>query len=447
MRNWLSGSICLVIVAISGIAFAQQSFYSIHISSHRQQRQADAQVIKLENQGLDAFVRHVEVPGKGMWYRIFIGKYATKKEATAEMKRLQQTKVSKYFAVRRLTGEAAVAAPAAAAAAASQAPAKAKVRPAAKSAGYYLFVGFYRDLDSARKEVDRLVSVLAPYGDRVLLTQETVSDGKIYRVYIGTYGDRQQAAAAGADLKNKKLLTSFYIPVQKPKDMIEGLMSDTAAAKAGAATAAAAAAAGAKTKPAEKQKPAGKVRYEKPAPAKRAPAADVTDFSRFTVMLKGGAFSPQDVKNFSVTQGATTYRISDDAAPLIGIEASVRFNKIFGLYLSGDTVLIDNTSWYNISAGPMLTFQTSDTVMPYLKGGAVYSDFSWDAPGEFDSTVGWEAGAGFNFLRTNFKIGIDLSYRGISVDYKPPSGVTVTPTDNSLDLSGFSVMATFSYWF
>ena len=42
---------------------------------------------------------------------------------------------------------------------------------------------------------------------------------------------------------------------------------------------------------------------------------------------------------------------------------------------------------------------------------------------------------------------VDLAYRNMSFDYKPPAGAVVTPSDNSLDLSGFSVMATFSYWF
>ena len=180
---------------------------------------------------------------------------------------------------------------------------------------------------------------------------------------------------------------------------------------------------------------------------KKKTAADVHDFSRFALMLKGGAFSPQKTDDFSVTIGTTTYRVSDDPAPQFGLEAVLRFNKYLGLYGTGDTVFIDGVDWYNFAAGPIVTIQSNPSVMAYLKGGAVYGDFSWDAPGEFDSSVGWEGAAGFNFLQSKFKIGVDLAYRNMSFDYKPPAGAVVTPSDNSLDLSGFSVMATFSYWF
>jgi len=437
MRNWLSGSICFVIVALCGIAFAQQAFYSIHISSHKQQAKAGTEVKKLKNLGLDAFVRHVEVQGKGMWYRIYVGKYATKQEAAGDIDRLRKMKLSDYFAVRKLSEEKPAAA--AAAPAATTAP---KARPAApKTVNYYLFVGFYRDLDPTQKEVARLATALATYGYSVFSTREDVPDGVNYRVYIGTYTDRQQATASGAELKDKKILTSFYIPVPTTQDMVAGRMPDIAAGTAAAAAAAAAAATE------EKQKTPDKVPDDEPAAEKKATAARFDDFSRFALMLKGGAFSPQKTDDFSVAIGGTTYRVSDDPAPQIGVEAVLRFNKTIGLYGTADTVFIDGIDWYNFAAGPILTFQTRESVMPYLKGGAVYGDFSWDAPGEFDSSLGWEGAAGFNFFKSKFKLGVEIAYRSMSFDYKPPSGAIVTPADNSLDLSGFSVMATFSYWF
>jgi len=265
----------------------------------------------------------------------------------------------------------------------------------------------------------------------------------IYRVYIGTYADQQQAAAAGAELKEKELLTSFYIPVRTTQDMITGPMPVAAAA----ATAAPAAATPPASPSAEAQKVAATPPDAKPAAVKTTAAADSDDFSRFAMMVKGGAFSPQNVDKFVVTTGATTYRISDDAAPQVGIEASVRFNKVLGFYANADAVFITNIDWYNFSAGPVLTFPAGKSVMPYLKGGAVYSSFSWDAPGEFDNTFGWEVGTGLNFLKSNFKFGIEFAYRDISFDYKPPSGASVVPPDNSLDMSGYSLMATISYWF
>ena len=449
MRTCFAGIICLVVVAISGIAFAQQSFYSLHVSSHRQQAKADMDVNKLKAQGLDAFVRHEKVAGKGMWYRVYVGKYATRKEANADIKRLKQQNVSKYFAVRNISGTESMTGAAAAATAAQKAPAASTYRPpAAKVTDYYLFVGFYRDLDTAQKEFNRLKTALAPYGYRIYLTRKSVSDGTIYRVYIGTFADQQLAATAGAELKNKQLLSSFYIPVQTPQDMIDGLMSSTAASAAKAAPAAAAAAAAAaapKKTPAEPQKKVTKEKAEKPAPAKKAWVDDFDDFSRFSVKFKGGVFYPKNIDKFIVTDGATTYRISDDPTAQAGIEALVRFTEVFGLYVGADGVFISGVDWYNISAGPMLTFQAGDSVMPYLKGGAVYTDLSWDAPGKFDASVGWEVGTGIDFMRSNLKIGVELMYRDGSLDYKPTP--TASANETSLDLSGFSAMASLSYWF
>jgi cell division septation protein DedD len=432
MRTWLSGSICFLIVAISGIAFAQQSFYAIHISSHRQQAKADTEVQNLKAQGLDAFARYEKVEGKGMWYRIYVGKYASKQEAAYDMNRLRRMKVSKYFAIRKISGEQP-------ATAATGAAAASKARPAAKKpVNYYLFVGFYRDLEPARKEAGRLNAALAAYGYSAFITRETVADGMNYRVYIGTYTGRQQAAASGAELKDKKLLTSFYIPVPTTQDMIAGRMP------AAAAGAAAAAAAPGKTA-AEKDKAAGRKRDKKPAAKITATAAGADDFSRFALMLKGGAFSPQMADKFVVSAGTTTYRISDDPAPQVGIEAAVWFNKIFGLYAGADTVLIDDIDWTNFFAGPVLNLQAGKAVTPYLKAGAVYGDFSWDAPGEFDSSFGWEVGVGVHFLKSNFKFGIEFAYRDLSFDYLPASGTSVS--ENPLDMSGYSLLANLSYWF
>ena len=425
MRNWLTGGICVVMMVFSGIAYAQQSFYSIHISSHRQQAKAEAEVKKLATKGLDVFVRHQEVQGKGKWYRVYVGKFNTKQEAAADMNRLRKMNVSKYFAIRQLTADK---------------PKADKVT--AKPVDYYLFVGFYNDLDQARKEEKRLASELSSNDYRAFITRQTVTDGVNYRVYIGTFAGKQQAEKLGAEWKKEKLLTSFYIPVPRTQDMIKGRMPVAApAAAAAAATATAAVAVE------EKKKAPEKVQKKEPVAEKKTAVDQIDDFSRFALMFKGGAFSPQKTDDFSVTIGTTTYRVSDDPAPQVGIEAVFRFNKTIGLYGSGDTVFIDGVDWYNFAAGPIVTFQSKDSVMAYLKGGAVYGDFSWDAPGKFDSSVGWEAAAGFNFLRSKFKVGVDLAYRSMSFDYKPPAGAVVTPPGNALDLSGFSVMGTISYWF
>ena len=453
MRSWIFGIICFAVVGIHSVVFAQQSFYSIHISSHKQQEKAVAEVKKVNARGLEAFYRHVDVQGKGKWYRIFVGKYATREEATREANRLKKMEVSKYFSIKQLVEEKPVAAETAVAAAAKRPQPSAKAAPAAtRPLNYYLFVGFFRDLDPAQNEVTRLNKALTPYGYSAVLTRETLADGMMYRVYIGTFSDRQAAAASGAELKGKKILTSFYIPVQTPQDMIAGRMPEPTPAtdqKSVAASAAAQPAAAGSTSTTAKKTPAAKPEKEPVAKtAARQPVA--RDFSRFNLLLKGGAYSPQNVNKFAITDlgAATVYRISDEAAPLIGLEGAVHFNRTIGLYGNADAVFISGINWYNFSAGPILKFQASDSVMPYLKGGAVYGNFSWDdVPGKFDSSVGWEVGTGLNFMKSNFKIGIDFNYRNLSFDYKAPNDPLVSATEDSLDMTGFSLAATISFWF
>ena len=78
----------------------------------------------------------------------------------------------------------------------------------------------------------------------------------------------------------------------------------------------------------------------------------------------------------------------------------------------------------------------------------MYGDFTFDeAPGEFDSDVGWEAGFGVDFLKSRFKIGFDFLYRDISFDYNSPGIAGVSANESSLDASGFSISGTVSYYF
>lgn|GEM_PF-3410476 len=456
MPKWLTGALCIILVGLCSIAYAQQSFYSIHISSHKQKSRADAEIKALAAKGLEVFSRHVAVKGKGKWYRVYVGKYASRKEAVEQVQRLKQMRVSKYFAVKKLTENKTTATDAIIAAPVILTPPASNAPPTeAEAVKYYLFVGFYRDLGQALDEVSRLNDALAAaaYGYSALLTRETMADGMMYRVYVSTFLNRPQAAEIGAELKSKKILTAFYIPVQTPQDMITGTMpgpeTGAAAVTVAAAKTSAPMATPKKSPPEKTQKTAAAEPDQKPATKSTSAAADAKDFNRFTVMLKGGAYSPQNVNRFAITDtsGPTVYRISDEAAPQIGLEGALRFNPIIGLYANADTVFLKGVNWYNISAGPILTVQTDDGVMPYLKGGAVYSNFSWnDAPGKFDPSVGWEVGAGLNFLKSNLKLGIDFNYRNLSFDYKAPSP-SVSATEDSLDLSGFSLMATISYWF
>ena len=443
MRHWIFGSVCLLAMGLFGTAMAEQYVYSIHISSYRPEQKAATEVKNLNAKGLKAFYRFVRVKGKGDWYRVYVGSYSSANAAKADIARLKQMKISDYFAVAKVEAGPARAAQAAA-------PAAQKPAPPPKPAGvnYYLFVGVYNDQKPARKEVDRLTKALAADGYTVILTRESKADGTTYRVYIGTFYDRQNAADAGAELTRNKTLTAFYIPVPEPQDMAAGRMAPAAAPKETATKAAAAT--GKASEPAQPDQAKTAVKQDKAAKADAGSAA--ADFRRFIVTLKAGGFSPQNVDSFLISEidftGTTIYSISDEIAPQLGLEGAVRFNPYIGLYGNVDTVLLEGCSWVNLSGGPQLTFPAGDSLVPYIKGGAVYGIFSWsDAPGDFDPAVGWEAGFGLSFLKSKVKLGIDFNYRDIGFDYNEPSDPNVSATETKLDMTGYSLTGTLSFWF
>jgi cell division septation protein DedD len=60
-----------------------ESAYVIHLGSFRLRREADAEVERLRGLGVDARALHVNVPGKGPWYRVVVGGFASFAEAKA----------------------------------------------------------------------------------------------------------------------------------------------------------------------------------------------------------------------------------------------------------------------------------------------------------------------------------------------------------------------------
>jgi len=54
-----------------------------------------------------------------------------------------------------------------------------------------------------------------------------------------------------------------------------------------------------------------------------------------------------------------------------------------------------------------------------LHASICYGQFDWDGPGSFDSTWGWEAGAGYSFrLTDSASLVVGLAYRNLSFDYE-----------------------------
>ncbi len=72
--------------------------YVVNLASFRQKTRADRYVEDLKKQGLEAFEWEVEVPQKGRWHRVSIGRFSTLKQAQVFAKELEQRGFKTFIA-------------------------------------------------------------------------------------------------------------------------------------------------------------------------------------------------------------------------------------------------------------------------------------------------------------------------------------------------------------
>ena len=68
-----------------------QQFFTIHTDSYRSEHKATREAKRLTNLGRDAFVEVFDSSQSGRWYRVMIGRFATREDATAALEEVRQT--------------------------------------------------------------------------------------------------------------------------------------------------------------------------------------------------------------------------------------------------------------------------------------------------------------------------------------------------------------------
>ncbi len=135
-------------------------------------------------------------------------------------------------------------------------------------------------------------------------------------------------------------------------------------------------------------------------------------------------------------------------ASQVAFASSLRVREDYDLYGSMTYLFGNRINSMLLSLGPKKTFDISDWTSIYLKGGAVYGNFSWNGPpGDFEKDYGLEAGFGVNLLRSRIKVGLDLLYRNIEFDYSAQGISGVSSNSSSVDFSGFSISGAIKYFF
>ena len=68
-------------VEVSGADAGGVFCYSIHVASYQSLVHLKESIASLKAKGCDAFYEKRDIPGKGLWYRVYVGKYKNRKKA------------------------------------------------------------------------------------------------------------------------------------------------------------------------------------------------------------------------------------------------------------------------------------------------------------------------------------------------------------------------------
>lgn len=190
---------CLLFFAfvMAEMVHAEEKFYSIQVAAGRNRESAVDLVSKLKRLGYEAFYRHEAVRGKGTWYRVYIERYSTKREAEKEAKILKKLELISKYAIRAVDKKA-----------------KPETRVDERGdAVFYVHVGSFNN----RANAEKLAELLKINGYKAFSIEEEISDKTWFRVYIGEYSDQKRAEEVGTELREKGFI-SYYKTLMIEKD-------------------------------------------------------------------------------------------------------------------------------------------------------------------------------------------------------------------------------------
>jgi len=82
---------------------AENYYYSIHIASFKNLKNANNYVNAMSKKGKVIFWKEADVPDKGLWHRVYLGKYKNRKEAVEYWNVLKEQGEVSYFGVHKFS--------------------------------------------------------------------------------------------------------------------------------------------------------------------------------------------------------------------------------------------------------------------------------------------------------------------------------------------------------
>jgi hypothetical protein len=393
-------------------------WYTIQVSSSREEQDAARQVAILNTHGLAAVSSYEAVEGKGMWYRVYVGRFRTVKEAEAAASRLKADGIISGYWIKDLKDPDAM-------------PASSETDKVERTIA---------EKDESPAQEVPLVPSEKP-GEPQIIPEDQV---KALPPQMPV-----QSESTGLIVASEENMTA---PIQEP-------LSQTTTPQPGPED---------QVKPLPPLLTAQGERTELIVPFQEkvaaptretlgqttAPELKHEDEKLFSVALRFGSVYFQGLDEFTISGPTVNYYFEKEYLTA-AIAPSFRLNKSFSLEGSLEKILNAEFNFSYVTLGPRLRLTASNTkalfnLSPYIRGALAWGKMSWDdAPGSFDNGLGWELGTGLDVIaiRSNMKLGLETSYRSIKFGYNIPSGQGVTSSQSKIDFSGFSFNGFLNYSF
>ena len=172
------GTAMLLVLAWTTLASSQE-VYTIHVSSYRNQGDAEQETADFRLRGLESFTRKENVADQGVWFRVYVGRFATRGRALALAELLKERgllSVHSNYRVMQLNVSDNLAAEPDSKDVLNSSQDVSAFRETVEGA----YVGSYRDKDMA----DRQAQGLSQQGWPAYVEEGKVQDVIWYRVYL-----------------------------------------------------------------------------------------------------------------------------------------------------------------------------------------------------------------------------------------------------------------------
>jgi len=185
-----------------GRASSFKRFYSIQVGALESLENAESMVNNLKNLGHNAFYRYETKKGKGNWYRVYIERFGSRKEAEKEAKVLKNLDLISSYLIRAIEEKTQTA----------------PIDSEDDKKVYYLHVNSFKQKANAEKKV----KMLEKHGYKAFFLAEKISGENWFRVYIGEYDNEKGARKIGLELKKRGII-SYFKPIAIDKNALFSL--------------------------------------------------------------------------------------------------------------------------------------------------------------------------------------------------------------------------------